>query len=65
MRDGPITLWAYEAVSRANGAARIEITAHDRATMDVTDGQAVERLRESARRQGITVVELLRKLASE
>ncbi len=65
VRDGPITLWAYEAVSRTNGAARIEITAHDRTTYDLTDGQVIERLRETARTQGMSVQSLLRKLATE
>lgn len=63
VREGPIKLWAYEAISRLNGAARIEITAHDRDTFDLTDGQVVERLREVARTQSMSVQALLRKLS--
>lgn len=58
-------LWLYESINKATGAYRIEITAHDRTTIDLTDGQVVERLRNVAASQGMNVKELLRKLASE
>jgi hypothetical protein len=58
-------LYKYVSENRLNGAHRIEITAHDRTTFDPTDGQVVERLRVTAKDQGISVQELLRRLASD
>lgn len=58
-------LHTYETFNKATGAYRIEVTAHDRTTFDLTDGQVVERLRLTAKVQGMSVIELLRKLAAE
>ena len=59
------TTWSYMHHDKLTGQLVIEITAHDRDTFDLTDGQVVERLRGTARQQGISVKELLRKLATE
>jgi len=58
-------LYRYHSISKLNGATRIEIAAHDRTTIDYTDGQVVEKLRVVAKEQGMSVVELLRKLATD
>lgn len=58
--------YVYRAASKAlSDTIHIDITAHDRTTFDLTDGQVVERLRPIAKAQGISVMELLRRLAQE
>jgi hypothetical protein len=60
-----IELHQYEHFDTTTGQLVIEITAHNRDTFDLTDGQVVERLRATAKSQGLSVKELLRRLATE
>jgi hypothetical protein len=59
-------MYVYQEPStELSGTIRLDITAHDRATFDLTDGQVVERLRLKAAAQGISINEMLRRLAAE
>lgn len=59
-------LFIYKTASTVqSNVTTIDIAAHDRETFDLTDGQVMERLRVKAAAQGLSVIELLRRLAVE
>ena len=63
---GERRLYAYRQPSSVlSDTVQIDITGHDRTTFDLTDGQVIERLRLSAKAQGISVIEMLRRLAQD